>query len=882
MGLASILSVLTLALAQPTISEPERSSPYEPSGPKITGVRDVKTSSIDLDAVRRQEAADLAAESAQIERTTRSCPESCRCYSSDEEDDMQDVFCDKRGSLITSIPREIPSNAYLVQLAENKIVNIDQIELSGLGDVRVFNISRNGLAKVEERAFASLHGTETLDLSFNKLFELDIRAMRSLSEIDLSFNKFTTVPSFKDESGYFLTLEKISLTRNPIEDLDLSGNAIKSIPEKLPVSLNQLILHNNHLTNLQEICRPPDSLYSVPEPGKAALEGSKLKNLHNLRGIDFSMNQFTHFCIDDFVNLEDLEFFNASSNQITEIPGNTFSFARELKVLDLHKNSIQELNFANLPNLRMLDVSENQIRTSVDPYLYGALEQFDARFNPFQCDCQLKKFVQFVQEPGRVKIVGIRQAQNTYKCQIPRLLGNLNLLRLTQDKLVCENEKDENEFRYLSILAPISIVVILGIVVTVVFCASKNRRHRMKMKDLSGRNRIGVGDKVVTSGGVAAKNLKIVKNDAAILCHINSQKWVTDIMLPTLKQKPQESQLRCEKLYIDVFTIKSQVKNEKLRRCVEQNKRVIIIITTEFASSDACLFCLQAIYDLTRRNRKDGIVLVVLEPIPWNSMPHALKILMAEKTFIQYPVEDVGRQTFYFWDALRASIYADQLEQVTKVEEGRTTRLTTADDGEENYDDENEVDDIYNGIDQMKQQILEKSTNQQEPVTNLIKLESADPSELKRIGDSTAKLPVEIEIENPYRDAQILHEMATATSKNEVLEIHEDLEDLYQKRHSWQRPRVVVDNSNVWTGQKFSLPQGDDAESMYSRDNNGIPKLPAQGAHIGSIPNQSFSQPNAGGGFDLATGSRNNGLTVIPRDGEPERIYSEVEFKANN
>jgi len=587
---------------------------------------------------------------------------------------MQDVFCDKRGSLITAVPRDIPSNAYLVQLAENAVVNIDAIELSGLGDVRVFNISRNGLATVEQRAFAALSGTEKLDLSFNKLFELDIRAMRSLAEIDLSFNKFTTVPSFKDESGYFLTLEKIRLSRNPIEDLgednfpptltelhlsctrvkriesgnlesaiglkklvmhgclefeglrergrlayldrgvfskagnlehlDLSGNAIKSIPEKLPVSLMQLVLHNNHLTNLQEICRPPESLYSAPQPGKAALEGSQLKNLHNLRGIDFSMNKITHFCIDDFVNLEDLEFFNASLNQITDIPNNTFSFARELRILDLHANSIQELNFANLPELRMLDVSENQIRTSVDPYLYGALEQLDASYNPFQCDCQLKKFVQFVQEPGRVKIVGIRQAQSRYKCQIPRLLGNLNLLRLTQDKLVCENDQDENEFRYLSILAPISIVVILGIVVAVVFCTSKNRRQRMKMKELGGRNRVGVGDRVITSGGVAAKNLNIVKNDAAILCHINSQKWVTDVMLPTLKQKPQESQLRCEKLYIDVFTIKSQVKNEKLRRCVEQNKRVIIIITTEFASSDACLFCLQAIYDLTRRNRK--------------------------------------------------------------------------------------------------------------------------------------------------------------------------------------------------------------------------------------------------------------------------------------
>ena len=36
-----------------------------------------------------------------------------------------------------------------------------------------------------------------------------------------------------------------------------------------------------------------------------------------------------------------------------------------------------------------------------------------------------------------------------------------------------------------------------------------------------------------------------------------------------------------------------QVKNEKLRRCVEQNRRVVIIITDEFSSSDACLFCLQ-------------------------------------------------------------------------------------------------------------------------------------------------------------------------------------------------------------------------------------------------------------------------------------------------
>ena len=341
--------------------------------------------------------------------------------------------------------------------------------------------------------------------------------------------------------------------------------------------------------------------------------------------------------------------------------------------------------------------------------------------------------------------------------------------QLKQEDLVCENEVDEDKLPVSAILAPISIIVILAIVIGIVFCASKNRRSRNKMKEYGGRHiKLGHEEHVVASGGANAKN--IIKNDAAILCHVNSQKWVTDIMLPTLKQKPQQSKLRCDKLYIDVFTIKSQVKNEKLRRCVEQNRRVVIIITEEFAASDACLFCLQAIYDQTRRHRKDGIVLVVLDPIPWASMSHPLKLLMAEKTFIQYPVEDVGRQTFYFWDALRASVYADQLDQMPSQDEGmgKTTQLTQGDDkSEKEYDQGDHVDDIYNGIDIMKKQIIEKS-QEKTVLTNLTKVSEVNPSEIKQIGTAMSKLPMEIEIENPYRDAQILHEMAKATSKDEV------------------------------------------------------------------------------------------------------------------
>ena len=86
---------------------------------------------------------------------------------------------------------------------------------------------------------------------------------------------------------------------------------------------------------------------------------------------------------------------------------------------------------------------------------------------------------------------------------------------------------------------------------------------------------------------------------------------------------------------------------------------------------------------------------------------------------------------------------------------------------EKEYDQGDHVDDIYNGIDLMKKEIIEK-TKEKTVVSNLIKVADANPSQIKQIGTDTTKLPMQIEIENPYRDAQILNEMAKATSKDEV------------------------------------------------------------------------------------------------------------------
>jgi len=135
------------------------------------------------------------------------------------------------------------------------------------------------------------------------------------------------------ETSRLQVIERGAFSNSQLEILDLRGNQIFAIPDKLPISIRHLNMGFNVLTNLQETCINPDHLYSrTPDSGKQQHEtGSKLKSLINLKTIDFTHNRMTHICIDDLLNLNDLERLNISHNKIDSIPVNAFSFAPNLQ-----------------------------------------------------------------------------------------------------------------------------------------------------------------------------------------------------------------------------------------------------------------------------------------------------------------------------------------------------------------------------------------------------------------------------------------------------------------------------------------------------------------------------------------------------------------------
>ena len=60
------------------------------------------------------------------------------------------------------------------------------------------------MTNIDERALFSVINTEFLDLSHNLLYSVNLSKLRNLHFVNITHNRFTNVPSFKDESGDLL------------------------------------------------------------------------------------------------------------------------------------------------------------------------------------------------------------------------------------------------------------------------------------------------------------------------------------------------------------------------------------------------------------------------------------------------------------------------------------------------------------------------------------------------------------------------------------------------------------------------------------------------------------------------------------------------------
>ncbi|KAM4629545.1 podocan isoform 1-T4 [Polymixia lowei] len=280
---------------------------------------------------------------------------------------------------LSVVPKGLPRSLVLLHLEKNAIRSIPGDALVSVKNLEYLLLHNNKLRSrsIHPTAFQGLKKLHTLYMYNNQLERVprglprraktlmllhnaiaeigrnDLIMLYTLTELNLSYNRVTS-PKLHREAFRKLRL---------LETLDLSGNALHSLPQGLPRSLQVLKVKDNQLNSI-----PDGALTGMLKLKEINLSNNQLKlnsiyqgawlELSALTTLDLSGNQLSHIPSD---LPESLEYLYLQSNRITSVPASAFEGTPNIKGIFLRFNrlsvdSVKESSFAHLTNLQVLDI----------------------------------------------------------------------------------------------------------------------------------------------------------------------------------------------------------------------------------------------------------------------------------------------------------------------------------------------------------------------------------------------------------------------------------------------------------------------------------------------------------------------------------------------
>ena len=136
------------------------------------------------------------------------------------------------------------------------------------------------------------------------------------------------------------------------------------------------------------------------------MHADAFKNLKIMVELDLSNNNISSLEPKTFTGCRRLQTLTLSHNIITELPAFAFPNLQHLKTIDLSHNrlvSIHKQAFGNLGNsVESIYIHDNQLKTLREQVfiMLNNLKSLQLHSNPWNCDCRLKHFRDWVVERG--------------------------------------------------------------------------------------------------------------------------------------------------------------------------------------------------------------------------------------------------------------------------------------------------------------------------------------------------------------------------------------------------------------------------------------------------------------------------------------------------
>ncbi|KAM5271596.1 toll-like receptor 6 [Ctenodactylus gundi] len=404
------------------------------------------------------------------------------------------------------------------------------------------------------------------------------------------------------------------------------------------VNLETLILQKNGLKNLFKVSLMTKSMTSLEilDVSWNSLESHGLEGncswVESIVALNLSSNTLTASvfrCLPPKVRILDLH-----NNRIATIPRDV-THLEALQELNVAFNSLSDLpGCGTFSHLSVLIIDHNSISHPSADFFQSCLKirSVKAGHNPFRCTCELRGFIQNIGHmPGEV----VWDWPDSYRCDYPESYKGTPLKDFHMSPLICN---------------PTLLIVTIGATVLVL---AATVTFLCRYLDLPWYLRMVCQ---WTQTRRRARNIPIEELQRNLQFHAfvsysgHDSFWVKNELLPNLEKENLQICLH-ERNFVPGKSIVENIIN-----CIEKSYKSIFVLSPNFIQSEWCHYELYFAHHNLFHEGSDNLILILLEPIPQNSIPsryHKLKALITQRTYLEWPTEKSKRGLF--WANIRAA-----------------------------------------------------------------------------------------------------------------------------------------------------------------------------------------------------------------------------------
>ncbi|CAG8447012.1 15253_t:CDS:10, partial [Dentiscutata erythropus] len=346
------------------------------------------------------------------------------------------------------VPQSIKQSEMLsfLNINTNRLKDLEPGSLEMIGELTNLQVENNLLETLPKK-FAASTKLSILNVANNsfKEFPQVICDIVTLSELDLSYNKITSIP---EEVGKLKNLKKLFLIGNQITD--------KKLPENFQnlTSLQELDIRRNKITNLCTISLIPNLEILLTEFNNISTVDISSRSLQKLI---LTKNQLTQFSLKETgPSLKELSLANA---KLVALPNELFEHLESVQTLDISYNQLTSIptTIGMLKNLTHLTCIYNTLRT-----LPNEISSLDSLY---ELDIHFNNIVSLPQEIWLCKSLAILNVSSnllelfpappTTSTNLPTespLISSLRVLYLGDNRITAEI------FPYISLFSKLEIL----------------------------------------------------------------------------------------------------------------------------------------------------------------------------------------------------------------------------------------------------------------------------------------------------------------------------------------------------------------------------------------------------------------------------------------